>query len=131
MKQAYPVLFMQGKTQLIAYVPDFDINTQGTDLPEAIAMARDCIGLMGLDMQDSGEKIPAPSEASSISPAPGELLSMVDVDFAAYRRAQEERAVRRNVTLPSWLNEAGERANINFSQVLQEGLKSRLHVDRP
>lgn len=38
------------------------------------------------------------------------------------------RTVRRNVTLPSYLNELGEKAGLNFSQVLQDGLRQRLGV---
>ena len=49
-------------------------------------------------------------------------------DFAAYRRAHDMRTVRRNVTLPSYLNELGEKAGLNFSQVLQDGLRQRLGV---
>lgn len=53
-------------------------------------------------------------------------MTLVDVDFAAYRRANDMRTVRKNVTLPNYLNELAIQAGINFSQVLQEGLKQRL-----
>ena len=58
----------------------------------------------------------------------GALRTLVDIDFAAYRRANDLRTVRKNVTLPSWLNDLAERNGVNFSQVLQESLKERLHV---
>ena len=55
MKKAYPVVMTQGKEFLVVFVPDFNINTQGIDLPDAMEMARDAIGLVGIDMQDEGE----------------------------------------------------------------------------
>ena len=63
MKNAYPIVMTQGKEFVVVFVPDFNINTQGKDIPDAIEMARDAIGLMGIDMQDDGEALP---EASSI-----------------------------------------------------------------
>lgn len=66
MKNAYPIIMTQGKEFIVAFIPDFNINTQGKDVPDAIEMARDAIGLMGIDMQDDGEALP---EASSIASA--------------------------------------------------------------
>ena len=66
MKNAYPIVMTQGKEFIVVFVPDFNINTQGKDVPDAIEMARDAIGLMGIDMQDDGEALP---EASSLASA--------------------------------------------------------------
>ena len=49
MKNAYPIVMTQGKEFIVVFVPDFNINTQGKDVPDAIEMARDAIGLMGID----------------------------------------------------------------------------------
>ena len=56
------------------------------------------------------------------------LLTYVDVDFSEYRRRHENKTVRRNVTLPNWLNIEAERAHINVSKVLQEALKEKLQA---
>ncbi len=55
-------------------------------------------------------------------------MTLVDIDFGAYRRANDMRTVRKNVTLPSWLCYLAESAGVNFSQVLQEGLQAKLQV---
>jgi len=128
MKAVYPVIFTRLSDGYMAYVPDFEINTQGDDLAEAIAMARDAIGLVGIDMEDDGKALPAPTDSAALSVKDGQIVSMVDVDFTAYRRANERRTVRKNVTIPSWLNAEAERAGVNFSQVLQEGLKACLGI---
>lgn len=129
MKNAYPVILSPGTNHIIVYVPDFNINTQGADYAEAIEMARDAIGIMGIDMEDENEELPAPSMLSEIAVEDkNEIVTLVDVDFTEYRRQNDMRAVRRNVTLPSWLNFAAEKSGINVSQVLQKALKSELHI---
>ena len=91
-------------------------------------MARDAIGMCGCYKQDEGEKISVPSDMASIQKKDNEIVTLVDVDFDEYRRKHEMRTVRKNVSLPSWLNEEAERANINFSAVLQNALKTELHI---
>ena len=98
-----------------------------TQREKTLRMARDAIGLWGITEEDAGRKIP---QASGTMPhlEEQEIVTLVDIDFAAYRRANDLRTVRKNVTLPSWLNDLAERNGVNFSQVLQESLKERLYV---
>ena len=128
MKNAYPVVLTKGKNHIVVYIPDFNVNTQGKDYAEAIEMARDAIGIMGIDMEDDGETIPAPSDLSSVKTDASDIVTLVDVDFAEYRRQNDMRTVRRNVTLPSWLNFEAEKSGINVSAVLQRALKAELRI---
>lgn len=130
MKSAYPIIMTQGKEFIVVFIPDFNINTQGKDVPDAIEMARDAIGLMGIDMQDDGEALPEASSLADVqaNAASGSVVSLVDVDFAEYRRRNDMRAVKKNCTIPSWLNFEAEKAGVNFSAVLQAALKSELHI---
>lgn len=130
MKKAYPIVLIQGKEYIVVFVPDFNINTQGKSIPDALEMARDAIGIMGIDMEDDGEALPEPSELADVQAAvaTGELVSLVDVDFAEYRRRNDMRAVKKNCTIPSWLAAEAERAGVNFSAVLQSALKQELHL---
>jgi len=111
----------------VVYVPDFQINTEGETVAECMYMARDAISLTGLSLQDMGQKLPAPNTHPA-EPGQGDIVTLVDVDFDACRRAQDTRAVRKSVTIPGYLNDLAVKASINFSQVLQEGLKARLGV---
>ena len=131
MKNSYPIILTPDDPGYVVYIPDFDINTQGENLTEAIEMARDAIGLMGIDLEDDKKPIPDPTPLDAISVKADEILSLVDVNFAEYRRKHEMRAVRKNVTIPSWLNEAAEEADINFSAILQSALKSALKITEP
>lgn len=131
MKTAYPVVISKGEKYLIAYVPDFELNTQGTDLPNAIEMARDAIGIMGIDMEDEQEALPEPSDIADVLAAHSDnIVTLVDIDFEEYRRKDEMRTVKKNCTIPSWLNYEAEKADINFSQTLQQALMEKLKIER-
>lgn len=132
MKAAYPIVMSSGEKYIVVFIPDFNINTQGEDYADAMEMARDAIGLMGIDMEDDGQDLPVPSELEAVSAThPGDSVTLVDIDFAEYRRRNDMRTVRRNVSLPSWLNAAAEKAGVNVSAVLQNALKRELQlVDR-
>ena len=91
-------------------------------------MARDAIGLWGLAEEDAGREIPA-GPAKLPACEPNEVATLVDIDFDAYRRANDMRAVRKNCTIPSWLNEAAEAAHLNFSSALAAGLKQQLNIE--
>lgn len=128
MKNSYPIILTPEEKGFTVFIPDFNINTQGDDLTEAIEMARDAIGLVGIDMEDDGKTIPAASSVNDIKHAERQFISLVDVDFAEYRRKNEIKVVKKNCTLPSWLCYEAEKANINFSQVLQAALKRELNI---
>ena len=130
MKRVYPVIFLKTEAGYVAHVPDMDIDTQGADLAEAIEMARDAIGVIGIDMQDDQKEIPLPSNIEDIVCDVNEIVSMVDIDFVAYRRANDKKTVRRTVSLPSWLDAAATRSGINVSAVLRTALEKELDLDK-
>lgn len=127
MKVAYPIILTPGQESCLVYVPDLNINTEGRDIADAISMASDAISMCGICLQDMGKEIPA---ASHTLPSCGEdeIAAFAVVDFDACRRANDMRTVRKSVTLPNYLNELAMQAGVNFSQVLQEGLKQHLGV---
>ncbi|MEZ3443920.1 MAG: type II toxin-antitoxin system HicB family antitoxin [Lachnospiraceae bacterium] len=129
MKKAYPVILSRGEKFIVAYVPDFEINTQGTDIADAIEMARDAIGVVGIDMEDDGESLPEPTAVSEVrTDSAADIVTLVDVDFVEYRRKSDMRAVKKNCTIPSWLNFEAEKAGVNFSAILTAALKSELKI---
>jgi hypothetical protein len=137
MKKVYPVIFTQTKTAVLVEIPDMEILTEGTDLENAIEMARDAIGLKGITIQDEGIELPSASRLEDIDIRKGTfaeegkgIVSLVDIDFNVYRRKMDNKTVRRNVTLPNWLNQEAEAANINVSKVLQDALMQKLNVSR-
>lgn len=135
--RVYPVILTQTKDCVLVEVPDMDILTEGKNIQDAIKMARDAIGIKGISMEDLNKVIPDASEVNAINPDEytfaeegSGIVTLVDIDFMEYRRKNESRTVRRNVTLPSWLNAEAEAAKINVSKVLQDALKEKLQVYR-
>ena len=127
-KAAYPIILKPDKDGYYVEIPDFDVGTQGETIAEAMEMARDAIGIMGIDMEDDKKALPEPSSTANFKVNENELVSLVDVDFSEYRRKNEMKVVKKNCTLPSWLCYEAEKANINFSQVLQAALKKELNI---
>lgn len=132
MKNSYPIVLTPDKVGYVVYIPDFNINTEGDTLTEAIEMARDAIGLMGIDMEDDKKVLPTPSEINTVTKeTESDIVTLVDVDFTEYRKQNDMRTVRRNVTLPSWLDFEATKSGVNVSAILQRALKQELHlVDR-
>ena len=137
MKSVYPVFFTITDTIILVEVPDLEILTEGKDMSDAIEMARDAIELKCVSLEDDGIEIPIPSGISSMDVNTGTfadegttVVSLVDVDSGEYRRKIDTKTVRKNVTIPSWLNYEAEHAGINVSRVLQEALMKALNVKR-
>jgi len=133
MKRVYPVVLTKNEGVVLVEVPDLEILTQGEDLADAIDMARDAIGLKIISMEDDGEMVPEASNMTEIYIRGSEFyeegnsfVTLVDIDVAEYRRKNDNKMVRRNVTLPNWMNVAAEKEGLNVSKVLQEALRERL-----
>lgn len=132
----YPVILTATNDKKDTYlidIPDIKGMTEGYGLEDAYHMARDYIGGMLYDMPD--DEIPKASSISDIDVFSGEFadagesfVTLVDLDLDAYRRQINNKAVRRNVSIPSWLNQAAEAAHLNVSRVLQEALMEKLGV---
>ena len=132
----YPVIFTathdEDDTYLV-YIPDIKGMTEGHGLEDAYHMARDYMGCTFYEK--SNDELPIPTDISKVDVSKGEFsdagesfVSLVDFDLDAYRRQMNKKAVRRNVSIPAWLNQAAEENHINVSRVLQEALMEKLGV---
>ena len=125
----YPAVFTYETGQKIAVVfPDLDCATSGINDDDALLSSRELLGCVLYGLEEDGEEIPAPTALSKIQTQENERAILVDVYMPSVRMAKVNRAVNRTVTLPAWLNAAALECDINFSQVLQEALKERLHL---
>lgn len=106
--------------------------TSGEDAEKAHANAREALeGFMYLTEQD-GDPIPDPSPLDEIMKQleDGEAACEVQVYMPTVRDAMESMAVKKTLTIPKWLNDEGIRNNLNFSQILQEGIKRNLGIEK-
>lgn len=125
---AYPITISKDEDDFIVYIPDFEINTSGKSLAEAIFMARDAIGLMGLTLEDEGKEIPKADINLKQELEDGKILTFVDVNFDEYRKKHDSRLIKKNCTLPYNLCLEAEKRGINFSAVLREALQEKLEI---
>ena len=125
----YPAIFTYELEQEIAVVfPDLNCATSGINDDDAFLSARELLGCVLNGLEEDNEEIPSPTSLSQIKLQDNEKAVLVDVYMPSIRQAHINRSVNRTVTLPAWLNAAALERNINFSQVLQDALKSQLHL---
>ena len=130
MKYAYTAVFTpEEKGMFSVNFPDLKgCFTSGGDISDAVYMAQDVLCLTLYDLEQDQKPIPKASDPRKIQIADGEFTSVIAVDTEFYRQFYENKSIKKTLTIPTWLNERAERANINFSGVLQEALKERLHI---
>ena len=140
----YPTFILKTKDNedypFLVFIPDLDIITEAKDFTDGIEMARDAIGITVISMEDNKESVPDPSsseiafeklkEQAFDMDVSNVITTYVDVDIMEYRRKTDTRSVRKNVTIPSWLNYEAEKAGINVSRVLQDALINTLGVTK-
>jgi len=125
MKYLYPVVFEDDEGKIGVSVPDIPgCFTFGNDMKDAVEMAQDAISMLLADMEDSGKKIPEPSDIKTIKTAG--CVSYVLADTDAWREQFDNHAVKKTLTIPAWLNKKAEHAGLNFSQILQDALKKAI-----
>ena len=136
MKVIYPVIFTETKDEkdvVLVHIPDLDRSTEGYGVIDAIEMAKDCIGNILFDVPDS--EIPAAKKIDDIDLKSSpffedgkSFVSLVDVDLAAFRLREKSKSVRRNITLPQWLDDMATAAKLNVSAITQGALKRELGI---
>jgi predicted RNase H-like HicB family nuclease len=128
MKLLYPAIFKpfsDGSGGFVVEFPDLPgCVTEGKNLGEAIEMGMDaaCGWILG-ELED-GEKIPEASKRESVSISDNEFVNILLLDIDSYAEQYGEKSVRKNLTIPAWLNTFAEKNNVNFSKILQDALLS-------
>ena len=128
MKYVYPAIFTPSEDG--GYAVNFpDVPrcfTCGDDFAHSIEMAEDVLAMMLCDIEDNNEPIPVQSK--NLPCKEHEFVTFIKADTTAWRHANDNRAVRKNLTIPAWLNNAAEAAHVNFSSILQDALKAHLEL---
>lgn len=128
MKLTYPACFYpceQKKGGYTVEIPNLPgCVSEGDTLADAILMATDAASGWVLDELEDGKTAPVASSFENVIPDPGGFVTMLVLDMDAYAEKYGEKAVRKKLTIPAWLNTFAEKNHINFSQVLQDSLTS-------
>jgi len=125
MKVIYPArLIHEDKGEYSVLFPDLEgCSTCGDNLEHALSMAQEALGLYLVALEEHDHPTPVASNLDAINAEKGEYIVPIMVEVNDYRR---NKTVNKTLTLPAWLNEAGEKARVNFSGILQDALKQRL-----
>ena len=131
-KYIYPAIFTPEEDGGYSVrFPDVESCYTGSEtLVGAMDMAMDVLCMMLYEMEDHQQAIPAASTVAEIQKQAenGEFVSLISCDTIEYRRFYDNKAVKKTLSIPSWLNDMAERAGVNFSSILQEALKQKLEI---
>jgi len=128
-KLFYPAIFHKAEEggYWISFPDIPECLTEGDTMEQAYEMAVDALGLAISSRYQQKEDIPTPSEPENISVNDG-FLVIVEFDMLAYQKRTNAKAVKKTLSIPQWLNEEANAMNINFSQVLQEALLTKIQT---
>ena len=128
-KYIYPAVFTPEENGYFIIFPDFDsCYTQGNDIADGIHMAEDVLSLMLTHLEDKHQEIPKPSAINDLKTESDAFATYILCDTTIYRRLMNKTAVKKTLSIPSWLNDSAVAAGLNFSQVLQDALKQQLNI---
>ena len=130
-KLFYPALFHKSEEGgFWMSFPDFpECFTEGDDMKQAYEMTVEALGLALVNRKEEKEEIPDPSDLDKIQNEDGTIV-IVEFDMLEYQRKHNSKAVKKTLSIPEWLNEEAVSMGVNFSQVLQEALMSKLNISR-
>lgn len=104
--------------------------TEGDNIEEALHMAKDALELHLYGMELGEDSIPEPTPPEKIKVPEGGFITLIQVWMSPIRDEMANRAVKKTLTIPKWLNDIAERERVNFSHILQAALKNHLGLKR-
>ncbi|MCI5605741.1 MAG: type II toxin-antitoxin system HicB family antitoxin [Clostridia bacterium] len=124
----YPAIFTEESDGYSVTFPDFEgCFSEGDTLEEAYEMAIDALGLY-LEDSEKAFKYPKATNPKSIITNENEFVVMVEFNMIEYMKKHDDKAIKKTLTIPAWLNELAVKENVNFSQTLQNALIEQLKI---
>lgn len=129
-KYAYPAIFTPEEDGSFSITfPDLEgCYTCGDSLEDGIEMAEDALALVLYGYEKDGRPIPVPSAPAALPLSGNDFVNYIACDTMEYRKMYNNKAVKKTLTIPEWLNEAASAMGLNFSQVLQEALLQKVQA---
>ncbi len=122
----YPAVFHKENNSYWVEFPDLEgCQTYGDTLNETMEYAQEALAAYLLTLLEQNLSLAQPSDISSISYSADSFVTLVTCDINQYK---DTKAVKKTLTIPAWLNERALAMNINFSQVLQEALLTKIQT---
>lgn len=126
-KYFYPAIFSkEGKCYNVRFIDFDDIFTFGKNLEDAYYMAQDALYNMLPEYKDN---LPKPTlNYMNIKVGKDEFVTMVELDLLEHEKKISTKTVNTTVTMPEWLKNLADINGLNFSKVLQDGIKKELNL---
>ncbi|MDV3428802.1 MAG: type II toxin-antitoxin system HicB family antitoxin [Bacillota bacterium] len=130
MDKIYPALItINAKNDYNVRFPNFEeIITYGKTLEEAYIMAEDALKLCLFDLYQDKVDIPKAVKIEDIKLNKNQVIILIKTNLIDILKKYDNKSVKKTFTIPVWLNKEAEKAHVNFSHVLQEGLKRHLNI---
>lgn len=123
MKLYYPAIFEEENNSINVTFPDLpEVITCGETVVQAVEKAKECLGLCLEVKKENHEKFPKSTLPLEIKRNKNSFIMMIEYDSIEFNKKYNNKAVRKNVTIPAWLAQIAEENNVNFSNVLQNAL---------
>ena len=120
MEYVYPAVFHPNENGSYTITfPDLPgCISEGKSLPNALYMAQAALFDWASFMEEEGMPVPSAS---------GDRIALEEGEFINYMRAEtkDSRAVRRNISIPRWMDEQVTKHGISLSRVVQDALSDR------
>ena len=121
----YPAIFHKEDDAYWVEFPDLaGCHTYGNSIPETMEAAQEALSAYLLTLLEQERPLAAPSNISELHPDDG-FPSLVSCTIDQYKDA---RAVKKTLTIPSWLNDRATAMGLNFSKVLQDALIAKIQA---
>lgn len=128
MKYYYKALFEKEKEggYTVTFPDVEEAVTYGETLEEAVEMAKECLGMCLETRNEEGEGVPKATD--DVDCPENCFIMLIEFDTIEYNKKYNKKSIRKNVTIPAWLNDLAESSNVNFSNVLQNALMQQLNL---
>ena len=123
MKLLYPAIFtpFDDGDGFTVEVPDLPgCVTEGDNLIEAIEMGTDAASGWILGEIEDGNGFP--SASNNVEAPVGSFVNLLVLDIDSYAEQYGNKAVRRNITVPAWLDTYAQKNHLSLSKVVQDTL---------
>ncbi|MFZ5650254.1 MAG: type II toxin-antitoxin system HicB family antitoxin [Bacillota bacterium] len=129
-KYIYPAIFDYADDGISIEFPDLPgCLPCAQNSEEAFKNAKEALGLHLWGMEQDGDPVPEPTPVEKLHPGPNQVVGLIEVWMPAFRESIENKAVKKTLTIPKWLNDLAEKENINFSHLLQSAIKNHLGIE--
>ncbi|OLN29059.1 type II toxin-antitoxin system HicB family antitoxin [Desulfosporosinus metallidurans] len=127
-KYLFPAIFEPRETKgYTVTFPDLPgCITEGDSLEETLLMAKEALELHLYGMEEDGDPIPSPASPEKIVVSTGAFVTIIEAWMKLIRDEMADKAVKKTLTIPKWLNDLAVKNHLNFSHVLQSALKDHL-----